>query len=57
MPAGKADLAVLLRLSAMRWRSLLQATNIQGGDGLQEGGKEEEDKAAWGKGLICLFCH
>lgn len=38
VPAGKADPAVLLRLSAMRRRSSLQATNIQAGDGRREGG-------------------
>lgn len=36
VPAGKADPAVLLRLSAMRRRSLLQATNIQGGGWMEE---------------------
>ncbi len=38
MPAGKADPAVLLRLSAMRRRSSLQATNIQGGGWMEGGG-------------------
>lgn len=30
MPAGKADPAILFRLSAMRRQSSLQATNIRG---------------------------
>lgn len=37
VPAGKADPAVLLRLSAMRRQSSLQATNIRGGGWRDDG--------------------